>query len=63
VSDHGGWKTTKSPDRGRGLDLMHALMDAVDVEAGDGGSTVRLHRRLQSPSAGVPVAGGAGAAT
>ena len=50
VRDHGGWKTTTSPDRGRGLGLMRKLMDAVDIEAGELGSTIELRRRLRTPS-------------
>ena len=50
VRDHGGWKSTTSPDRGRGLDLMRELMDAVDLEAGELGTTVVLRRRLRVPS-------------
>jgi anti-sigma regulatory factor (Ser/Thr protein kinase) len=46
VRDHGGWKTTTSPDRGRGMELMRELMDAVDVDGGELGSTIVLRRRL-----------------
>jgi anti-sigma regulatory factor (Ser/Thr protein kinase) len=46
VRDHGRWREATSPDRGRGLQLMRELMDAVEVEAGEGGSTVALRRRL-----------------
>ena len=49
VRDHGGWRTTTSPDRGRGLELMRELMDAVDIDAGDLGSTIELRRRLRTP--------------
>jgi PAS domain S-box-containing protein len=58
VRDHGRWKTTKSPDRGRGLDLMRELMDVVEIEAGDGGSTIQLRRRLGEPRPGRAVAEG-----
>ncbi len=51
IRDRGVWKSTKSPDRGRGIDLMRELMDAVEVEGGDGGSTVVLQRRLATPRA------------
>lgn len=61
VRDHGGWKSTTSPDRGRGLALMGELMDAVDIERGEVGSTVALRRRLGSTSSSAAVAGvGAG---
>ncbi|HEY1538881.1 MAG TPA: SpoIIE family protein phosphatase [Solirubrobacteraceae bacterium] len=61
VRDHGRWKTATSPDRGRGMDLMRELMDVVEVESGEGGSTVSLQRSLAAPR---PVAVAAeGAAT
>ncbi len=51
VRDHGGWKSTTSPDRGRGLDLMRELMDVVEVDGGELGSTISLRRRLRAPAA------------
>jgi PAS domain S-box-containing protein len=51
IRDHGGWKSTTSPDRGRGLELMRELMDGVDVDASELGSTVALRRRLRAPAA------------
>ena len=33
-------------DRGRGIPLMNVLMDEVNLEAGDDGTTVRLRRRI-----------------
>ena len=36
----------RESDRGRGLDLMRALMDEVELEAGDAGTTVRMKRKL-----------------
>jgi PAS domain S-box-containing protein len=56
VRDHGGWKSTTSPDRGRGLELMRELMDAVDVDGSELGSTIALRRRLRAPSARPAVA-------
>jgi len=50
VSDKGGWREPRESDRGRGLDLMRALMDEVELEAGDDGTTVRMRRRLGVPS-------------
>jgi PAS domain S-box-containing protein len=48
VRDFGHWRTRSDPgDRGRGLDLARALMDSVEVETGDDGTTVRLARRLR----------------
>jgi PAS domain S-box-containing protein len=60
VRDHGRWRTTTTPDRGRGLQLMRQLMDEVEVESGEGGSAVALRRRLGAPR--EPGAGVRGAA-
>ena len=40
VTDHGQWRPPRGENRGRGLPLMHALMDEVDVRHTDG-----RHRR------------------
>jgi PAS domain S-box-containing protein len=47
VSDRGGWIDRPEgglPHRGRGLHLMEALMDAVQLRRDDGGTTVRMER-------------------
>jgi PAS domain S-box-containing protein len=59
VRDHGSWKSTTSPDRGRGLELMRELMDAIEVDGGELGSTIALRRRLRAPSGRPAVAGAA----
>ena len=46
VRDTGGWREPRKSDRGRGLDLMRALMDEVELEAGDAGTTVRMRRKI-----------------
>jgi PAS domain S-box-containing protein len=46
VRDHGAWRAPRDGDQGRGLSLMRALMDSVDVEPGPDGTTVRLRRTL-----------------
>jgi len=53
VTDRGGWRE-KSPDRGggRGLVLMRELMDRVEVDRAEGGTTVRMVRRLGNGAAG-----------
>ena len=62
VRDRGSWKTaTSSPDRGRGIELMRELMDAVEVGGNDQGSTVSLQRRLVAPSSNGALAQGAAA--
>jgi PAS domain S-box-containing protein len=46
VRDHGAWRTPRAGDRGRGLSLMRALMDTVEVSPGPDGTRVRLEREL-----------------
>ena len=46
VRDRGGWREGSSTDRGRGLPLMRALMDAVEIDQRASGSTVVLRRAL-----------------
>jgi anti-sigma regulatory factor (Ser/Thr protein kinase) len=53
VSDHGHWverSEGRLPRRGRGLALMKALMDDVELSHGNGGTTVRMERRLEAQS-------------
>ncbi len=46
VRDFGRWRSPRGSNRGRGLILMEGLMDAVEIERGDEGTTIRLVRRL-----------------
>jgi serine phosphatase RsbU (regulator of sigma subunit)/anti-sigma regulatory factor (Ser/Thr protein kinase) len=47
VRDRGRWREARGEHRGRGLSLMRALMEQVDVRAAEGGGTeVVLVRRL-----------------
>jgi anti-sigma regulatory factor (Ser/Thr protein kinase) len=47
VRDTGSWRPAKESERGRGLMLMRALVDSVEVAAApDGGTEVILRRRL-----------------
>ena len=39
---------TTSTDRGRGLPIMHSLMDAVEVTHTEDGTTVQLRRALRA---------------
>ena len=48
IRDRGGWRDNVSEDRGRGLPLMRALMDEVDIEQRPTGSTVVLRRALRN---------------
>jgi PAS domain S-box-containing protein len=47
IRDTGVWRTPREGDQGRGLSLMRALMDTVEVTPTPEGTTVRLQRRLQ----------------
>jgi PAS domain S-box-containing protein len=47
VRDFGAWRTPRGGDQGRGLSLMRALMDSVDVTPTPNGTTVRLERTLK----------------
>jgi anti-sigma regulatory factor (Ser/Thr protein kinase) len=51
VSDSGGWREKRDSDRGRGLELIRALMDEVEVAAGEDGTVVRMRKRLAEPVA------------
>ena len=46
VRDHGSWRPERADERGRGLVLMRALMDSVELTPTAEGTTVRLRRRL-----------------
>ena len=46
IRDFGGWREPRGTDRGRGLPLMEALMDSVQVDPSSQGTTVQLRRRL-----------------
>jgi PAS domain S-box-containing protein len=47
VRDFGSWRTPREGDQGRGLSLMRALMDTVEVMPTPEGTTVRLRRTLR----------------
>jgi anti-sigma regulatory factor (Ser/Thr protein kinase) len=51
VSDSGSWREKRDSDRGRGLELIRALMDEVEVAAGEDGTVVRMRKRLAEPVA------------
>ncbi|HEV2062154.1 MAG TPA: SpoIIE family protein phosphatase, partial [Solirubrobacteraceae bacterium] len=53
VRDRGGWREHVSVDRGRGLPLMRALMDDVEVAQRPTGSTVVLRRALRARADGA----------
>jgi anti-sigma regulatory factor (Ser/Thr protein kinase) len=44
VRDYGAWREPRGHNRGRGLKLMHTLMDDVNVRREESGTTVELRR-------------------
>jgi serine phosphatase RsbU (regulator of sigma subunit)/anti-sigma regulatory factor (Ser/Thr protein kinase) len=49
VRDFGSWRDPRGKNRGRGMQLMRAAMDEVEVTPSDRGTTVRLVRHLGRP--------------
>jgi PAS domain S-box-containing protein len=47
IRDYGAWRAPREGDQGRGLSLMRALMDTVEVTPTPEGTTVMLERRLR----------------
>jgi anti-sigma regulatory factor (Ser/Thr protein kinase) len=47
VSDHGHWRPPRGEHRGRGLKIMEAAMDTLDVRATEHGTEVVMRRNLQ----------------
>jgi serine phosphatase RsbU (regulator of sigma subunit) len=47
IRDYGAWRAPREGDQGRGLSLMRALMDTVEVTPTPEGTTVRLERTLR----------------
>jgi anti-sigma regulatory factor (Ser/Thr protein kinase)/putative methionine-R-sulfoxide reductase with GAF domain len=47
VRDRGHWRRPRGQHRGRGVVMMRALMESVDVRHGDDGTTVVMRRRLE----------------
>jgi anti-sigma regulatory factor (Ser/Thr protein kinase)/putative methionine-R-sulfoxide reductase with GAF domain len=48
VRDRGGWREPRGENRGRGIPVMNEFMDDVAIETGEGGTTVKLRRRIGS---------------
>lgn len=46
VRDHGRWRPPRGAHRGRGVPMMQALMERVDVTHGEAGTVVVLDRSL-----------------
>jgi anti-sigma regulatory factor (Ser/Thr protein kinase) len=54
VRDFGAWRTPRHGDQGRGLGLMRALMDRVEVTPSPEGTTVLLRRTLDGDMSNGP---------
>jgi PAS domain S-box-containing protein len=50
VRDFGAWRAPRTDDQGRGLSLMEALMDEVEVTPTPEGTSVRMRRTLNGES-------------
>jgi anti-sigma regulatory factor (Ser/Thr protein kinase) len=46
IRDRGSWRKQRGEDRGRGLMLMEALLDDVEIDSRHDGTTVLLRKRL-----------------
>lgn len=46
VRDAGRWRTTRPPGGGRGLEIMRALTDSVEISSDEEGTVVTLTRKL-----------------
>jgi anti-sigma regulatory factor (Ser/Thr protein kinase) len=51
VRDSGRWSEVRARDRGRGLKLMEALMDSVQLSFSSQGTVVVLRRTLAAAAA------------
>jgi PAS domain S-box-containing protein len=51
VSDTGSWRDKRGEHRGRGLAIIEDLMDDVVVERDEGGTLIRMRRRLREDRA------------
>ena len=52
VSDQGVWRTPAGRGGGWGLQLIHGLMDTVDIDRGPKGTEVRMRRGLSGSPRG-----------
>jgi anti-sigma regulatory factor (Ser/Thr protein kinase)/putative methionine-R-sulfoxide reductase with GAF domain len=46
VRDYGTWRPPRGKNRGRGIKMMEALVDSVEIERGDAGTTVKIQHHL-----------------
>jgi anti-sigma regulatory factor (Ser/Thr protein kinase)/putative methionine-R-sulfoxide reductase with GAF domain len=47
VTDHGSWRAPRGEQRGRGLKIMQAAMDAVEIGRADAGTRIVMRRELR----------------
>ena len=47
VSDSGSWRSPRGENRGRGLRIIEAAMDELEIDAGEAGTRVVMRRRLR----------------
>jgi anti-sigma regulatory factor (Ser/Thr protein kinase)/putative methionine-R-sulfoxide reductase with GAF domain len=52
IGDTGRWRPPRGSFRGRGITLMHALSDEVDIEHADTGTLVRIRRTITEGGSG-----------
>jgi anti-sigma regulatory factor (Ser/Thr protein kinase) len=50
IRDEGRWRPARGAHRGRGLGMMRELMDDVQVDSDEGGTLVRMRRRMEQTS-------------
>jgi anti-sigma regulatory factor (Ser/Thr protein kinase) len=46
VTDSGNWRSPRGQNRGRGLGIVEAAMDDLQIDASDAGTVVRMRRRV-----------------
>jgi anti-sigma regulatory factor (Ser/Thr protein kinase) len=47
VTDEGRWRPSRGENRGRGLKIMKAAMDSLDVSSDDAGTVIMMRRNLR----------------
>ncbi|MFI5040188.1 MAG: ATP-binding protein, partial [Solirubrobacterales bacterium] len=47
VRDAGHWRPPREQDRGRGLTIIRAAMDDVEVNSSETGTEIVMHRRIE----------------
>jgi anti-sigma regulatory factor (Ser/Thr protein kinase) len=49
VRDTGRWRSPRGTNRGRGLKIIAAASDELDLRTTDSGTEIVMHRRLRAP--------------